>query len=144
MPPRGFSKRRMISSGRQHFASAGRPIAADEVQAVDEEKSHHPVFLMCRAVPLSRSASRFGSGILASMGDRYAARQCVTEPVMASIKKDRVHRRRFKRRDEARSEIFDYIEGFYNLHRRHSSLGNLSPAEFERSLQQRQLQAAAS
>jgi putative transposase len=68
----------------------------------------------------------------------------VTESVMATIKKDCVHRHRFKTRDEPRFEIFDYIEGFYNPHRRHSSLGNLSPAEFERRLEQRRLQAAAS
>jgi len=58
--------------------------------------------------------------------------------------KECVHRHRFKTRDEARFEIFRYIEGFYNPHRRHSSLGNLSPAEFERRLEQRRLQAAAS
>ena len=33
----------------------------------------------------------------------------------------------------ARRAIFDYIEGWYNPHRRHSALGYLSPAEFERS-----------
>lgn len=55
-----------------------------------------------------------------------------------------MRRRRFKTRDEARFEIFGYIEGCYNPHRRHSSLGNLSPAEFDRRLEQRQLQAAAS
>jgi putative transposase len=85
------------------------------------------------------------SGILASMGETGMPHDnAVTESVMATIKKDCVHRHRFKTRDEARFEIFDYIEGFYNLHRRHSSLGNLSPAEFERRLEQRRLQAAAS
>jgi len=85
------------------------------------------------------------SGILASMGETGMPHDnAVTQSVMATIKKDCVHRHRFKTRDEARFAIFDYIEGFYNPHRRHSSLGNLSPAEFERRLQQRQLQAAAS
>jgi putative transposase len=37
-------------------------------------------------------------------------------------------------RDAARLMLFDYIEGFYNLHRRHSSLGNRSPLEFEQSI----------
>ena len=85
------------------------------------------------------------SGILASMGETGVPHDnAVTESVMATIKKDCVHRHRFKTRDEARFAIFDYIEGFYNPHRRHSSLGNLSPAEFEWRLEQRQLQAAAS
>ena len=34
----------------------------------------------------------------------------------------------------ARLMLFDYIEGFYNTHRRHSSLGNRSPLEFEQSI----------
>jgi len=85
------------------------------------------------------------SGILASMGETGMPHDnAVTESVMATIKKECVHRHRFKTRDEARFAIFRYIEGFYNPHRRHSSLGNLSPAEFERRLEQRQLQAAAS
>jgi transposase InsO family protein len=50
----------------------------------------------------------------------------VTESVMATIKKELVHRHRFKTRDEARFTIFRYIEGFYNPHRKHSSIGNLS------------------
>lgn len=39
---------------------------------------------------------------------------------------------RFESRDEARRELFDYIEGFYNTWRLHSGIGYLSPAEFER------------
>ncbi|MEN6430279.1 MAG: IS3 family transposase [Coriobacteriales bacterium] len=85
------------------------------------------------------------SRILASMGETGVPHDnAVTESVMATIKKDCVHHHRLKTRDEARSATFDYIEGFYNPHRRHSSLGNLSPAEFERRLEQRQLQTAAS
>jgi putative transposase len=43
----------------------------------------------------------------------------------------RVRRRRYKSRDEARADLFDYIERFYNPRRRHSRLGNISPMEFE-------------
>ena len=85
------------------------------------------------------------SGILASMGETGVPHDnAVTESVMATIKKECVHRHTFKTRDEARFEVFRYIEGFYNPHRRHSSLGNLSPAEFERRLEQERLSAAAS
>jgi putative transposase len=41
----------------------------------------------------------------------------------------------FESRNQARTAIFDYIEGFYNTWRRHSSIGNLCPAEFERKWQ---------
>jgi putative transposase len=85
------------------------------------------------------------SGILASMGKTGVPHDnAVTEPVMATIKKELVHRSRFKTRDEMRFAIFRYIEGFYNPHRKHSSLGNLSPAEFERRLEEQRPQAAAS
>jgi transposase InsO family protein len=68
----------------------------------------------------------------------------VTESVRATIKKECVHRHTFKTRDQARFEVFGYIEGFYDPHRRHSSPGDLSPAEFERRLEQERLSAAAS
>ena len=42
-----------------------------------------------------------------------------------------MHRRSWPTRQELTSEVFEYIEGFYNLRRRHSTLGMLSPAEFE-------------
>ena len=41
-------------------------------------------------------------------------------------------RNRFPTPTQARSALFDFIEGFYNPHRLHSSLGYHSPAEFER------------
>lgn len=67
----------------------------------------------------------------------------VTESVMATIKRECVHRHRFKTRDEVRLAVFTYVEGFYNPHRRHSTLGNLSPVEFERRLEQRRQEAVA-
>lgn len=42
------------------------------------------------------------------------------------------HRQRY--RDEARADIFDYIERFYNPRRRHSSLGGITPMEYESEL----------
>lgn len=56
----------------------------------------------------------------------------VVESFFSSLKKERIKRRIFASRQEARSEVFDYIEGFYNRTRRHSHLGLLSPYEFER------------
>ena len=67
----------------------------------------------------------------------------VTESVMATIKKERVHRRTFKTGGSARFAVFRYIEGFYDMHRWHSSIGDLSPVELKRRLGERRLQAAS-
>jgi putative transposase len=55
------------------------------------------------------------------------------ESFFASLKKELVHHERYTTREEAKASIFDYIEAFYNRVRRHSSLGFLSPGDFERS-----------
>ncbi len=55
----------------------------------------------------------------------------ITESLMSTIKVECVHRQTFRTRDDARLDIFDYIEVFYNRMRIHSSLGNLSPMEYE-------------
>ena len=55
----------------------------------------------------------------------------VMESFFSSLKTERTARRTYRTRDEARADVFDYVELFYNLRRRHSTLGYLSPAEFE-------------
>jgi transposase InsO family protein len=55
------------------------------------------------------------------------------ESFFASLKKELVHDADFATRAEARAAIFEYIEVFYNNQRRHSSLGYVSPAEYEQS-----------
>ena len=50
------------------------------------------------------------------------------ESFFSSLKIERVHGRRYRTRDEARSDIFSYIEGFYNPRRRHSTLDYVSPS----------------
>lgn len=54
------------------------------------------------------------------------------ESFFASLKKELVHDADFASRAEARGAIVEYIEVFYNSQRRHSSLGYVSPAEYER------------
>jgi putative transposase len=54
------------------------------------------------------------------------------ESFFATIKKELVHRRKFLTRQDARTTIFGWIEGWYNRKRRHSSLGYVSPQEYER------------
>jgi putative transposase len=55
----------------------------------------------------------------------------VAESFFSSLKKERIRRRIYASRQEAKSDVFDYIEGFYNRTRRHSYLGLLSPLAFE-------------
>jgi putative transposase len=55
------------------------------------------------------------------------------ESFFASLKKELVHGADFETRAEARAAIFEYIEVFYNVQRRHSSLGYVSPAEYEQA-----------
>jgi putative transposase len=72
------------------------------------------------------------AGILQSIGRRGDAfDNAVAESFFATLETELFDRRTFKNRDQARLEIFDFIEGFYNPHRRHSALGYLSPERFE-------------
>jgi len=57
----------------------------------------------------------------------------VVESFFASLKRELVYPQQFKTRGEARQQIFEYIEVFYNRIRRHSSLGNRSPVAFEKA-----------
>ena len=56
----------------------------------------------------------------------------VAESFFSALKRERIRRRTYKTRDEARQDVFDYIEMFYNPKRKHGRNGMLSPAEFER------------
>jgi putative transposase len=69
---------------------------------------------------------------MGSVGDAYD--NAMAESFFATLEKELIARSSWKNRTEARLAVFDYIEGFYNPHRRHSSLSMLSPAEFERRL----------
>jgi putative transposase len=53
------------------------------------------------------------------------------ESFFSSLKIERVARKIYRTRDQARADVFDYIERFYNPRRRHSTIGYLSPMEFE-------------
>ena len=53
------------------------------------------------------------------------------ESFFSTLKKERIHRKKYWSRDEATADISSYIEGFYNPRRRHSELGGVSPIQFE-------------
>jgi len=55
---------------------------------------------------------------------------CV-ESFFGTLKRDLIHHRQYRTRDEATQDLFEYIEVFYHRRRRHSTLGYESPAEFE-------------
>jgi len=75
----------------------------------------------CRDHNIERSMSRRGN----------CYDNAVVESFFSSLKKERIRRKTYLTRDEARADIFDYIEVFYNRTRRHSKLGMLSPVDFE-------------
>jgi putative transposase len=56
------------------------------------------------------------------------------ESFFSSLKTERISRKVYRTRDAARADVFDYIERFYNTVRRHSTIGYLSPVEFERKV----------
>jgi putative transposase len=58
----------------------------------------------------------------------------VAESFLSSLKKERVRKKIYQTMDEARKDLFDYIEMFYNPRRRHSYLGGVSPEAFECAL----------
>jgi len=67
---------------------------------------------------------------MGSVGDCFDNALC--ESFFATLECELLERHRFKTQPEARHAIFEFLEGWYNRHRRHSALGYLSPAEFER------------
>ena len=54
------------------------------------------------------------------------------ESFFSSLKTERIARKTYRSRNQARADVFDYIERFYNPTRRHSTLGYLSPMDFEK------------
>ena len=57
------------------------------------------------------------------------------ESFFSSFKTERTARKTYRSRDQAKADVFDYIERFYNPTRRHSTLGYLSPMDFEKRAQ---------
>ena len=73
------------------------------------------------------------AGVMPSMGtvgDAYD--NAMAESFFATLEREVLNRRRFKTQAEAKLAIFDWLEGWYNPHRRHSSLGYRSPMHYER------------
>ena len=71
-------------------------------------------------------------GIQSMSGTGSCYDNAITESFFGTMKRELVHHCSFERRSEAQSQIFRYIEGFYNRRRRHSSIGYQAPEEYER------------
>lgn len=72
------------------------------------------------------------AGVVPSMGSTGDCfDNAMAESFFATLECELVDRSRWQTRADARTAVFEYIEGFYNRHRRHSALGYLSPVEFE-------------
>jgi transposase InsO family protein len=91
----------------------------------------------------SQYASAHYQGVLAGHGitcSMSGVAQCwdnaPVESFFGTLKRELVHDEKYTTREAAQASIFEYIETFYNRVRRHSSLGFLSPAEFERTYNQ--------
>jgi putative transposase len=75
------------------------------------------------------------SGIVCSMSrSGNVWDNAAMESFFSSLKTERTARKTYRNRNEARADVFDYIERFYNAIRRHSTIGYLSPVEFERKV----------
>jgi putative transposase len=78
------------------------------------------------SVPLRQTRMRVSRHQLTDSLD-YA----LAESFVATLKTELLYQGRWPTRQDARTAIFEYIEGFYNMRRRHSALGQIRPAEFE-------------
>ena len=82
---------------------------------------------------LQAAGARQSMGRVATCFDNAAC-----ESFFATLKTELVHTRAWPTRQAARTAIYEYLEVFYNRRRRHSSLGYLSPAEYERRYHQQE------
>jgi transposase InsO family protein len=103
---------RLPNAGLIHHSDRGSQFNSNEVQ-----------------VTLARHGIRCS---MSAKGNCYD--NAVVEAFFATLKRERVWKRRYATRDEAERDLFEYIEVFYNRKRRHTSLGGLSPVDFERKL----------
>jgi putative transposase len=119
--------------------SLHRDIVLDAIlMAVRRRRPRHPVLVH------SDQGTQYGSddwhrfcrdhGLEPSMSRRGNCwDNAVAESFFGSLKRERVNRRNYKTVSEARADVFDYVEMFYNPRRRHSHLGDVSPEVYERA-----------
>jgi len=91
----------------------------------------------CQYTAMVYSQRMDKAGLLGSMGTvGDALDNAVAEAFYSSLQKEVLNQRRWTSRGQLETALFRYLEGFYNRRRRHSTLGYLSPEEFERKIAQ--------
>ena len=105
------------------MALGQRPVLAELLHHSDRGSQYGAVAYQHRLI------SRGIRGSMSRPGNWWD--NAVVESFFATLKTELIHGRPYHTRPEARTEIFEYLEGFYNRSRRHSTLGYLSPVEFE-------------
>jgi len=82
------------------------------------------------AVPYQQQLRAAGMTISMSRKGNCWDNACM-ESFFGPVKRELIHHRQYRTREEARQELFEYLEVFSNRQRRHSTLGSQSPTEFE-------------
>lgn len=101
---------RQPAAGLLHHTDQGKQYAANDYRERLEATGIH--------VSMSRRGDCFDNAPM--------------ESFFSTLKTERVHRRRYATRREAHRDLFEYIEVFYNRKRRHSAIGDVAPAEYDR------------
>ena len=87
----------------------------------------------CQYTSLAFGSRCQEAGVVPSFGSRGDCfDNAITESFFATLECERLQRQTFRTHAQARTAIFDFIEGFYNTHRRHSALGYQSPTDWGR------------
>ena len=133
---RVLAQDRGLGDGYEPEDPADPACPRDGGDAAATERRHPPlrprlsVHQLCLRKALPRSRSHALDGLR-----RRCLRNAMAESFFATLEREVLNRRRFRSQAEARMAVFEWIEGWYNPHRRHSSLGYRSPANYERAHQ---------
>jgi transposase InsO family protein len=115
----GVSRRESTVTTRRDRAARPAPDLVDRKFVADKPNTRFGK--RCREAGVRPS--------MGSVGDCYDNAMC--ESFFATLECEMIDPTSFCNHDHARDATFDFIEGFYNTHRRHSALGDHSPVQFE-------------
>ena len=129
--------RRIVGWSLGHHLRTDLVLAALQ-QALGTQPAHRTIFHSDRGSQYASSAFRAAladAGMLQSMSRRANPYDNAwTESFFGTLKSEMLQGGCFQNPSDAKLEIFQYIDGYYNTHRKHSSLGYLTPTQFEASL----------